>query len=165
MKTLPPQKQSAFSLVELVIAIGVAAASLIPISGLLLVGMQATQSSSEQTTAANIGMAVVADLLSSGTATQSQQFGITVPAATISTFYIDEKGSANTSFSNPNFTSPPGANARYRVTVGFAPAVGTRQATLVHVMVTWPAVAGKSPDQWPTGYAGVWETVASLDKQ
>ena len=160
----PRTSQAGFSLVEVVIAIGVAAFCLIPLSGLLLVGTHANQNSSQQTAAVNIGMAVVADLQATPTTTaKSPYYQITIStaaSATPTTLYVDENGQA----ANPSNTLA--ATSRYRVSLGFTPppAAAPRASTLVRVMVTWPAQADPTPALWPTAYTGSWETITSLDR-
>jgi len=65
LQDLPPlkmQARSAFSLVEVALALGVAALSMLVIFSLLPIGLQTNQRSLEQTTSADILSAVVADL-------------------------------------------------------------------------------------------------------
>src|SRR2546430_17709709 len=71
-----------FSLVEVTLALGVAAVSLLVIFSLLPIGLQTNQRSIEQTASVDILSAVAADLRAAprGGATTSTQFGINVPA-------------------------------------------------------------------------------------
>ena len=59
----------AFSLVEVTLALGVAAFCLIAIFGLMPVGVQTTRNATSQTTSTNIVAAVVADLRATPKAT------------------------------------------------------------------------------------------------
>ena len=68
----------AFSLVEVTLALGVAAFCLLAVFGLVPVGVQTNRNATSQTAAANIMAAVVGDLRSTPKAnTTSAQFGIT----------------------------------------------------------------------------------------
>ena len=120
---------TAFSLVEVTIALGIAAFCLIAVFGLLPVGVQTNRNATSQTTATNILAAVVADLratpLSNPT---SAQFGITFgtnPPA----LYFDGSG---------QFTTALVANSRYQLNVTWSGTSGLRYADL---KVTWPAAA------------------------
>ena len=78
-----------FSLVEVALALGVAAVSLLVIFSLLPIGLQTNQRSIEQTVSADILSAVAADLRATpvtsprGGATTSTQFGMSIPAAIV----------------------------------------------------------------------------------
>jgi uncharacterized protein (TIGR02598 family) len=129
---------SGFSLVEVTLALGIAAFCLLAVFGLLPVGLKTQYLAIEQTTATRIVSAVVADLRTTPrTATTSSLFGITIPgntASSFSTFFFDSEGHASTALNT---------KSRHRLTITFAPnSVGSRGATFAHLLVTWPAVAG-----------------------
>jgi uncharacterized protein (TIGR02598 family) len=161
------KSQAGFSLVEVVIAIGVTAFCLIPISGLLLVGTHTTQNSGQQAAAVNIGSEVVADLeaadsagnVSFSTSDSGTPYSIVIPTAastTPQTIYMDENGNASGTVSS---------TSRYLVSLGFTPPpAGQRGATMVRILVTWPAQAQNTAGEWPTLYQGSWETVTALDR-
>jgi uncharacterized protein (TIGR02598 family) len=149
----------AFSLVEVTLALGVAAISLIVIFSLLPIGLQTNQRSIEQTASADILSAVTADLRATpptnprGNATTSTQFGINIPTA----------GSTGTTalFFNSagKFASSQQSDSRYRVTVTFVSnGGGTRTATFADLQVTWPAGAAITHAQ------GTAEMFAALDR-
>jgi uncharacterized protein (TIGR02598 family) len=121
---------AAFSLVEVTLALGVAAFCLIAVFGLVPLGVQTNRNSTSQTAATNIVAAVVADLRATPTANStSSQFGITF--GTNRTLYFDSAG---------QFTTSLDANSRYQLNVtwnGSAP-TGMQYADL---KVTWPAAA------------------------
>src|SRR6266436_4191018 len=99
----------AFSLVELTLAIGVAAFCLIAVFGLVPVGVQTNRNATSQTTATNIIAGVVSDLRATPKTTiTSAQYQITF--GTAKTLYFDGAGQATTS---------PGPNSRYRLVVSF----------------------------------------------
>jgi uncharacterized protein (TIGR02598 family) len=121
---------AAFSLVEVTLALGVAAFCLIAVFGLVPLGVQTNRNSTSQTAATNIVAAVVADLRATPTANStSSQFGITF--GTNRTLYFDSAG---------QFTPSLDANSRYQLNVTWngSPPTGMQYADL---KVTWPAAA------------------------
>ncbi len=139
IKTAPG---SGFSLVEVTLALGVAAISLLAIFGLLPVGLQTNRNAIEQTTAVNLLSAVIADLRATspttprGEAAISSQFRINIPpnpvtAPTTVTLYFTGEGQSSTSLI---------PESRYRLTVIFLPnGPGSRSATFAGLKMTWPA--------------------------
>src|SRR5882724_4262002 len=86
----------AFSLVEVTLALGVAAFCLIAVFGLMPVGVQTNRNATSQTAATNIMAAAVADLRATPTFNAtSTQFGITF--GTNATRYFDSAGQFTTS--------------------------------------------------------------------
>ena len=132
----------AFSLVEVTLALGVAAFSLLVIFSLLPIGLQTNQRAIEQTASADILSAVAADLRGTpvtnprGNAATSSQFGISIPAAGstgTTTLFFNSVG---------NFATSPQPDSRYRVTINFpSNGGGGKMATFAVVKVTWPAAA------------------------
>ncbi len=162
--TVLTERSSAFSLVEITLALGVAAVSLLAIFGLLATGTQINHTAIEQTVSSDILTAVAADLRATpktsppGGATPSPQFGITIPANPVpspapspTTLYFNAQGQSSTS-RDPD--------SRYRLTVTFLPTgTGTRTATFANLRMTWPAAA--DPTNVNTGAA---ETFVALDR-
>ena len=136
------QTGSAFSLIEVTLALGVAAVSLLVIFGLLPIGVQTNQRSIEQTASADILSAVNADLRATpvtnprGNAATSTQFGIAIPAA-------GDTGTTTLFFNGAGqFSSSQQSDSRYRATVTFVSnGGGIKAASLAHLTVTWPAGA------------------------
>ena len=120
-------KAAAFSLVEIVLAMGVAAFCLIAIVGLMPVGVQINRNATSQTAATNLMAAVVADLRTTpAAATTSPQFSITFDTG--KTLYFDASGQASALL---------GPDSRYRLDITWNSApTGLRYAVL---KVTWPA--------------------------
>jgi uncharacterized protein (TIGR02598 family) len=137
--------QYGFSLVELTLAIGVAAFCLIAVFGLIPVGVQTNRNATSQTAATNIMAAVVADLRATPTTNISPQFAITF--GTNKTLFFDSTG---------NFTTLLDANSHYQVNITWnsAPS-GLRYA---NIKVTWPAAANTAIA------SGSVETFAALDR-
>ncbi len=165
MRPYPAQSIKAFSLVEVVVALGVTIFCLIALFGLLSVGLRSNQATIEQASATSILSATVADLYAtpqtvpSGGATNSLQFNIKIPAnpvtsaTPVTTLYFPANGQLST-----NATA---ANSAFRLTV--TPIVptsggGTRTATFLDLTVSWPAAAGSA------NAAGTVETFVSLNR-
>src|SRR5438477_10130036 len=107
-------RTGAFSLVEVTLALGVAAFCLIAVFGLVPIGIQTNRNATSQTAATNIIAAVVADLRATPNAsTTSAQFGITF--GTNTTLYFDGTG---------QFATTLGLNSRYRFTVTWSGSSG-----------------------------------------
>jgi uncharacterized protein (TIGR02598 family) len=124
----PLRRVPAFSLVEVTLALGVAAFCLIAVFGLLPVGVQTNRNATSQTAATNIMAAVVADLRATPTFNAtSTQFGITF--GTNATRYFDSTG---------QFTTSLNTNSRYQLNVTWYGSTGLRYAD---VKITWPAAA------------------------
>ncbi len=153
---------SAFSLVELTLALGVASFCLLTVFGLIPIAVQTNRNATSQTAATNIMAAVVADLRATlrtpGTWTgTSSQFCI--PLGTSRVLYFDSEGRCS---SNPaGSTSPcgvpwvPPLQPRYQVNVTF-PSAGN--STYADLKVTWPAAAT------PANASGSTEILAALDR-
>ena len=84
----------AFSLVEVTLALGIAAFCLIAIFGLLPVGMQTNRNATSQTAATNILSSVVSDIRASpkGSSTNSTQYGIRRNKGATTTVCFDGQG-------------------------------------------------------------------------
>jgi uncharacterized protein (TIGR02598 family) len=126
-----------FSLVEVTLALGVAAVALLAVFALLPIGLQTNRNAGEQTAAPRILAAISADLRATPrTATASQLFGITIPAnstAATSDLFFTTEG---------QFSSSITADSRYHVTITFIPnPAGTAAATFANLKMTWPAGA------------------------
>lgn len=131
-----------FSLVEVTLALGVAAVSLLIIFSLLPIGLQTNQRSIEQTASADILSVVAADLRATpvtnprGGPTTSTQFGISIPAAGgtgTTTLFFNSAGQSNSSQQS---------DSRYRITITFlSNGGGLKTAIFSDLKVTWPAAA------------------------
>ena len=139
-----PVKRDAFSLVEVTLALGVAALSLLAIFALLPVGVKTNQIAIEQTATTDLLSAVAADLRATpataprGRATSSPRFAIDIPANPVGS------STSTTLFFTPEgqFSNGVDRNSRYRVTITFLPnGAGVRAATFVDLKATWPAPA------------------------
>ena len=152
MKKLPAA--AAFSLVELTLALGIAAFCLIAVFALVPVGVLTNRNATSQTAATNIAALAVADLRAAKTAvadawdqpiptdpTSPPQFvppnfvpcSVGQTSTTSQIRYFDSQGQATSSINSTSL---------YRLIVTFVKnttATATTGATYVHVKVTWPA--------------------------
>jgi hypothetical protein len=154
-------KRGAFSLVEVTLALGVAALSLLAIFALLPLGVRTSQVAIEQSVSIDLLSAVAADLRATpataprGQATSSPRFAIGIPAnpvestTTTSLFFTTEG----------QFSNAVDPNSRYRLAITFLPnGTGARTATFVDLKATWPARASLA------NAGGVAEMFVALDR-
>ena len=163
---------SAFSLVEVTLALGIAAFCLIAVFGLVPVGVQTNRNATSQTAATNIMAAALADLRATlKTSTTSSQFGITIStnptsgvgtscqpcsgcwSAQTQTLYFDSAGQ-----------SVIAGNGLYRLTVTAVQnptGTATTGAIFANVRVTWPAAV----DPCTGTPSGSVETFAAFDRK
>jgi hypothetical protein len=179
----------AFSLIEVTIALGLAAFCLVTVFALLPLGLASDQTSLDQTVASNLSSGIVADLRSTQPlgANASPRYGIVIPVppASISgtavtsgtTLYLSASGNAST---NGQLVLGGTNASRYRVTLGFCfssagsfpTSMPSRKSTAVRVLITWPAVADPTPGvwtlggaaSWPSNYTGSYEENTTLDR-
>jgi uncharacterized protein (TIGR02598 family) len=146
-------RTAGFSLVEVTLALGIAAFCLIALFGLLPLGIQTQQSSTSQTAAASVLASVVADLRTTPkTSLTSPQFEITFGTAKV--LYFDGEGRAVAS-------ADANATPRYRATITFPPSpAGASAPTFVSLKVSWPS----SVDPATTTPPGFIETFNALDR-
>ena len=172
IKGKPPLHSiAAFSLIEVTLALGIAAFCFIGVIGLIPVGVQTNRNATSQTVATNIMAAMVSDLrATSKTKFGSAQFGITIPSdhssgadsncqpcsscwsAQTQTRYFDGSGKVVAS----------GA-ALYRVTLTLVQnprATTTTGALFYDVRATWPAQA----DPCATTPSGSVEMFTAFDR-
>jgi type II secretory pathway pseudopilin PulG len=156
---------SAFSLVEVTLALGIAAFCLIAVFGLMPVGLQTNRNAKSQTRATNLMAAVMADLRATpSTKTTSLQFCI--PLSGTTTVYFDSEGRCSSDLPGLNIRScvgggtwNPPLETRYRVNVTF-PSSGNANLTYADIKATWPAAA----DPATTTPSGSVEMFAAFDR-
>jgi uncharacterized protein (TIGR02598 family) len=143
----------AFSLVEVTLALGIAAFCLIAVFGLMPVGLQTNRNATSQTAATNIIAAVVADLRATPkNSSTSSQFNITF-GTNPPPIYFDGQGQAASSLVP---ASPTPFQPRYQLNITWTGSAALRYADL---KVTWPAPAT------PTNATGSVETFAAFDRK
>jgi uncharacterized protein (TIGR02598 family) len=139
----------AFSLVEVTLALGIAAFCLIAIFGLMPVGVQTNRNATSQTAATNIMAAVVADLRATPkppVINTSTQFGITF-GTNPPPLYFDSAGQSSTLLTS---------NSRHQLNVAFTWISGNAYGA--DFKVTWPAAAT------PANASGSVEMFAVFDR-
>ena len=141
---------AAFSLVEVTLALGIAAFCLIAVIGIIPVGVQTNRNATSQTAATNVMAAVIADLRATPTTTNtSLQFAISFGTSGTRTRYFDSQAqcscdSAGLQKPNPSagdcsLSWSPALQPRYRLDIRWSSApTGLRYAD---VKVWWPAAA------------------------
>jgi uncharacterized protein (TIGR02598 family) len=133
MKRTQPSN-AAFSLVEIVIAIGIASFSLISMLGLLPVGLSNTHTATTQTGAMNLMTALSADIRTATSGSSSIRFGINPTKTSAQTLYFDESG---------NVTDLQNSNARYKVMIQAVWQPSSNE-TVNRITITWPPQAPAS---------------------
>jgi len=124
------RRQIAFSLVEVVLALGVASFSMVSILGLLPVGLNNSRSSTAQTGAMNLITSIAADIRSTpSTASVSPRYLIATGNTTSQALFFDAQGEVTNSIQ-------PGS--RYKAVVQAVWQPSTNE-TLHRVTVSWPA--------------------------
>jgi Tfp pilus assembly protein PilV len=158
---------AAFSLVEVTLALGIAAFCLIAVFGLLPVAVLTNRNATSQTAATNIMAAVVSDLRAAPKANSwSYQFAIRFD--TNGTRYFDSQGKCSCDLAGAQKPNPlagdcsltwiPALQPRYRLMVAWSGSSSLRYADL---KATWPAAADPTTGQ-PSGSA---EMFAAFDKR
>lgn len=147
---------AAFSLVELTLALGVAAFCLIAAFGLMPVGIQTNRNATSQTAATNILSSVVSDLRASPAGgAPSARYKINRAKKTLTTVCFDGQGGWTKMTGISEVACP--ANYRYRLFVQTANNPGSAvYPNYAYLRITWPAAA--SPTVKPSGSV---ETVAA----
>lgn len=161
----PRRASSGFSLVEVILALGIAVFCLVPLVALLPVGLKTHQTANEQTKLVSIAAMIVQDLENTpSTSTTTPRFKFTMPSASsgtsVQSLYLDASG---TQLGTPG-ANPP-RDAFYCVTLGITPpSSGQRTASSARIMVSWPAQADRSSGRWPSHYTGIFQTTVALDR-
>jgi len=154
---------SAFTLIEVVIAVGILSFALVAVAALLPIGLQSNRDSTEETQAVNLLQSLIADRQAASLSGTSYNYGLpalsgsTGPLVTGSsqatgTLFVNESGLVTTS------GTPTPSDARYRVTYTIY-GTGTlgQQPIPVNFKVSWPAPQTSKP-------AAV-ETLATFSQQ
>ncbi len=141
-----PHRVRGFSLVEVTIALGIAAFCLVVVYGLLSVAVNTSSLSVEQTGATSLLATVASDLrtappnpfplTANSQPVKTLVYGLTIPLPVTATpgpapsptpLYIDANGQK----------VPTATTAAYQLNVWLTPGVG-RDATVARLMLTWP---------------------------
>jgi type II secretory pathway pseudopilin PulG len=174
MKKLPVM--AAFSLVELTLAIGIAALCLVTVFALVPIAVLTNRNSTSQTAATNIAALAVADLRAATAAKQTGSSMLTLSIPTDPTSppqflppnFVPCSGGQTSSASQVRYfwdslglpSSSFSSTSLYRLIVTFVKNTGTTGALYVNVKVTWPAAI----DPCAVTPAGSVEMFAALDR-
>jgi uncharacterized protein (TIGR02598 family) len=155
----------AFSLVEVTLALGIAAFCLIAVFGLVPVGVQTNRNATSQTAATNILSSVVSDIRASPqNSSNTPRYGIRKSKTDKTTVCFDGQGQFTTIRGDvqcPATFVPPGGvttTSRYRLYVLIANNGASNAANYAWLKVSWPAVVNPTTIT-PSGSV---ETVASV---
>jgi len=121
---------TAFSLIEVTLALGIAAFCLIAVLGLMPVAALMNRNATSRTAAMNIMAAVIADLRAIPT-TKSTSAQFSIVFGTPKTLYFDNTG---------QFATSLGTNSRYQLNVTWSDS-GWNGLKYAGVKVWWPAAA------------------------
>jgi uncharacterized protein (TIGR02598 family) len=163
--------KAAFSLIELTLALGIAAFCLIAVIGIIPVGVQTNRNATSQTRATNVMAAVVTDLRSTPkTKFTSSRFGLTIPSDhTLGAGSNCDRCSTcwnaqtQTIYFNGSSQVVASTAALYRLTLTLVQnpsATSTTGALFYDVRTTWPAAT----DPCATTPSGSAEMLAAFDR-
>jgi uncharacterized protein (TIGR02598 family) len=155
-----------FSLVEVALALGIAAFCLVTLLALMPVGLQSYKKADDQSVMVNLATMVVRDIQSAPSgASPSPRFLFKVPAAggpsdvTPQTIYVNASGVETGAIG-----TAPTQDSLYRINVAFFPPASGKTATTARIQITSPALADANPGAWPTKYSNMFETVVALNR-
>ena len=142
------QSQAAFSLVEVTLALGIAAFCLIAVFGLVPVGVQTNRNATSQTTATNILSSVISDIRASpkGSGT-TPKYKIRRSKSNITTVCFDGQGQPDPLGGQIGNVNCRAGNWRYRLYVKISPPATLPStfipycANYVVLKLVWPAAA------------------------
>ncbi len=179
MKNFTTNPRAGFSLVEVVIALGVTTFCVLTLMALLAVGINTDKTTVQRSLAANIADAAMADLRVTPLSNQSYvpteslyspRFRFVLPATSTGTqtIYVATDGTpltaVNANLSTASLSSGAGT---FRVSIsGPQRPSGTAQRTAspVYILVTWPGQADPIATTWPSHFTGSLEVVTYLDQ-
>ena len=131
---LPCDFSRGFSLVEVVLSLGIAAFALIAIFGLLPVGLTSNRDSIDQSAASQLAVLLDEDLRSTKSGALTPVFQIPVPPPPI----LTQTASAPLYFQDGAEKTASPTESAFRVVCLFGPASG-HEAIPVTISITWPA--------------------------
>jgi len=168
-----------FSLIEVTLALGIAAFCLLSVFGLLPLGLSNTQNASEQTIVSGIATAISSDLHSVSTISSSGTagtplYGIAMPqlgqasygSPIQHTLFFTADGSLSGA-ADTNASASKGARYRATIEIQQDATLGgiSNQTTLYKawVLITWPALADPTANVLPSNFSGSYEYVTALN--
>jgi len=158
------QNESGFSLVEVVMALGICSFCLIALIGLLTSGLTSNRDTVSQTEAAGLAEMIQADLVTrrvdaSGAyiAEPTLRYGINVPTGT------SASGLAKTLFlKSDGSIAESSSKADYRVDLSFGARASDVSAIPVYILITWPGAANQNTGDWPSKSVGSFEISTAI---
>lgn len=148
MKTLPSliRHPAAFSLVEVVLALGLVSFCLLSVVGLLPVGLKAAKNANEESAAAN-ALTQLADALRNATTNSS---GTYVASGAFSNITWNLGAASNSFTANLAMNGQPtnAAGSRLVAKVDIVPPADLHAAGRARVSIAWPAAATNSRTVW-----------------
>ena len=147
-------RQHGFSLVEVVLSMGVVSFCMLTLSALIPLGLNANKVSREQILALNFCRDLESDLkATAATSAATVLYKIPLPATGSQTFTLyDCNGTPdttanNTSNLNPTFSSTKTATSQYKFTITLAAPAATspNDPVVANIVVTWPPNATTVP--------------------
>ena len=151
----------AFSLVEVTLALGIAAFCLIAVFGLVPVAVQTNRTATSQTAATNIITTVITDLRATPKAPGSKSVQYRIIVGTAKTLFFDGVGecsldvTGSTRVDGSSWVPPLQTRYQLNITWNPSPPSGLQYADL---KVTWPAAAA------PANASGSTEMFAAFDR-
>lgn len=155
-----------FSLVEVAMALGIAAFCLVSVFALFPTGLAVNHAATQQTADTTLARAIAADLsVTPITVQNSPRYNISIPATGTATHTIFVKDDG-TLAGAPDLDADPLQDPRYRATIIFtAPSSATQKtATGVRILLTWPALADRNASVAPSKYAGAYEIITAINR-
>lgn len=155
----------AFSLVEVTLALGIAAVCLITLFALIPASLTTDHATLEQTVDTNWARLIASDLRATpANSSVSPRFQISIPSTGIAThtIFLQEDGTAT-----PQDTDATAAqNPKYRATITFTAPANSNQktATSVTILLTWPGLADKTASTTPTKFTGSYEVFTAVSR-
>jgi uncharacterized protein (TIGR02598 family) len=156
------QRRAAFSLVELVLALGVAAFCLLAVVGMLPTAVKVQQASVQQTAANGITSGIIADLRASYRKpgnTNSSQFGIELKKLPPGQAAKYTPAALYFSLDGTQQNGAGGAVFKATITYYRTAADSSATSTFANIIVSWPAAQDDL-----TKAAGYIETLAVIDR-
>jgi len=162
---LPTYRLTGFSLVEVTLAVGIAAFCLLSIMALFPTSLATNQITLQQTVNTNLVAAIAADLRATPiTSATSLRYGISIPTtgSATHTLFLQDDGTAGAQDTD----AVPSQSPRYRATITFAAPTSSSQktATGVRILLTWPALADPVANATPSKYSGLYEVYTALNR-
>jgi uncharacterized protein (TIGR02598 family) len=156
---------SGFSLVEVTLAVGVAAFCLLTIMALFPTSLATNQITIQQTANTNLVAVIAADLRATPiTSSTSPRYGITIPTTgnATHTIFLQDDETAGAQDADAIASQIP----KYRATITFSAPINSSQktATGVRILLTWPALADPIASATPSKYSGLYEVYTALNR-